>query len=100
MTEYDKDAQKLLKKIQCLFAEFEKKSSHHQRDESFLSVDSTKYTVTAKVRSPFGNGQSHEEIVSTNELQQRINYWLGLQRELGRAVSIRLIITPDIETVE
>ncbi len=71
-----------------------------QRDESFVAVDATAYRLHVKLSGPFGRAESQERVASTNELQQRVNHWLGVQRGLGRLAAVRLVITPDLEAQE
>ncbi len=96
MAEYDQEAQKLAERIERLLERFEQSSGHHQRDESFVAVDASTYSLIIKLQSPFGNGVTTEVVVSTNELQQRINHWMGVQRQLGRLGAVRIIITPEV----
>lgn len=91
------DGEELVRAIRAILKEFEKSSELHQQDESFVAVDNLRYTMTAKIHSPFGDGEWVESIASSNELQQYINRWMGVQRELGRLVSIRLVVTPSLE---
>ncbi len=97
MSDQAQDAQKLADRIHRLMEKFEQSSNQHLRDESFLALDSSSYTLLVKLHSPFGNGQSAEVVNSTNELQQRINHWIGVQRQLGDLAAIRVIITQDVE---
>ena len=100
MDDFDQDANKLAERIGRLLERFEQTSGHHQRDESFVAVDAAHYTVSIKLRSPFGNGATLEQVASTNELQQRVNYWIGVQRQLGLLGAVRLIITPDMDSAD
>lgn len=100
MTDYDQEAQKLAERIQRLLARFERSSGHHQKDESFVAVDAVRYALTIKLQSPFGNGLTSEEVNSTNELQQRINHWIGVQRKLGELGAVRIVITPEMDLEE
>lgn len=97
MADQAQDAQKLADRIHRLMEKFERSSTQHLKDESFLALDSNSYTLLVKLHSPFGNGETAEELTSTNELQQRINYWIGIQRQLGKLGAVRLVITPDVE---
>ena len=97
MTETDQDAAELSSRIQTLLEQFDQASGRHQRDESFVAVDAVGYELLIKLQSPFGNGQTAERVASTNELQQRINHWLAVQRDLGRLGSVRIVITPSLD---
>jgi hypothetical protein len=97
MDEFDLDANKLAERIGRLLDRFEQTSGQHQRDESFVAVDAKRYTIAIKLRSPFGNGAATEQVASTNELQQRVNHWIGVQRQLGLLGAVRLVLTPDVE---
>ncbi|HOX42827.1 MAG TPA: hypothetical protein PK668_04470 [Myxococcota bacterium] len=96
----DQDARELAEHLLGLLGRFELASSQHQRDESFVAVDATRYRLRVKLASPFGQGESQEQVASTNELQQRLNHWLAVQRELGRLAAIRLVLTPDLDAQE
>ncbi len=97
MSDQPQDAQKLAERIHKLMEKFEKSSSQHLKDESFVALDASSYTLLIKLHSPFGNGETVEKLASTNELQQRINHWISVQRELGDLGAVRVIITPDVE---
>jgi hypothetical protein len=94
----DQDARELAERLLGSLGRFEQASS--QRDESFVAVDAAIYRLSVKLTSPFGQGETHERMASTNELQQRVNHWLAVQRGLGRLAAIRLVITPDLESQE
>jgi hypothetical protein len=94
------DGNQLISEIRKSLAQFDRESEYHQQNDSFLALDSQSYTVVAKIRSPFGTGELVETAGSTNELQQLMNAWLQIQRELGRLVSVRFTITPNIEEQE
>ena len=96
MSTTEQDAGQLAERIHHLLERFERSSGQHQRDESFVAVDANRYAVVVKLHSPFGNGVTTERVASTNELQQRINHWIGVQRELGRLGAVRLVITPEV----
>ncbi|MBN2494807.1 MAG: hypothetical protein JXR96_09475 [Deltaproteobacteria bacterium] len=97
MGEQIHDARRLVERIQHVLERFEKSSGQHQRDESYVAVDAMRYSLVIKVASPFGQGEADEVVESTNELQQRVNYWLTVQRELGKLGSVRIVLTPIID---
>ncbi|MBW2701968.1 MAG: hypothetical protein JRF33_14220 [Deltaproteobacteria bacterium] len=94
------DAGQLADKILKILDKFDDKSGLHRKDESFVALDANRYELTIKLLSPFGQGLSREMVESTNELQQRVNHWMGMQRALAQLGSVRLIITPIIEDNE
>lgn len=97
MNDFDQDANKLAERIGRLLERFEHSSGQHQRDESFVALDAQHYTLVIKLRSPFGDGETSEQVHSTNELQQRVNHWIGVQRRLGTLGAVRMVITPHVD---
>jgi hypothetical protein len=93
----DTDANGQAARLQALLARLDQAAGQQLREESFLAVDATGYRLVVKIQSPYGQGESHEAVGSTNELQQRVNRWLAVQRDLGRLATVRLVITPVLD---
>ena len=94
------DVGQILTELKDLLDAFSKNAGEHQSNESFLAVDASRYTLIAKVKSPLGSGESVEVAESTNELQERINAWLRIQRDFGKWISVRLSLAMEAPETE
>jgi hypothetical protein len=88
------DAWEIVAELRAALDDDEQRVRIHQSDESFVAVDAQPYELLVKLESPTGCGEHRERLASTAELQPHLNRWMAFQRELGRLVALRLVITP------